>query len=248
MRVRLVVALLVALGSAIDAQEFRGSVRDSSGAPLREAQVTLVDTALRVAGMVRTDVRGEFRIRTPGPGYYGLQIRRLGYVPHATNWLELEEGDAFAIDVVLRPAPVTLSAVTVRAQRDSLSRRTVFGLNLRSIGGSLITPAEIESRAAGARNIVDVIAAVGPPWISSTDTPDGPCVSTRRGGAGGGPCLLVLVDDVRIDPPASLGDVVTIDAVDHVVLLRASEAGVLFGTGAHNGVLLVYTRTGRARR
>jgi hypothetical protein len=237
-------AAVLCLTGPADAQELRGTIRDSTGAPIRDAQVTLVDRDEGIAMLMRSNPRGEFIVRAADPGYYALRVRRLGYLPHRSNLLELEAGDTFPIEIVLAAAPATLSAVTVRAQRDTLSRQRVFGMNLRSIAGSIITPAEIEARAAGARNIVDVIRSVGPAWITSIETPDGDCVSTTRGGAGGAPCLMVYVDNVRIEPPGSVSDMVSLDAIDHVVLLRATDAGALFGTGAHNGVLLVYTRQG----
>lgn len=219
-------------------------MRDSAGAPIRDAQVMMVDRAGTIARLVRTTPRGEFIVKAAEPGYYALRVRRLGYAQHTTNLLELEAGDTFPIEIVLPAAQTTLSTVTVRAQRDTISRRRVFGMNLRSIAGNILTPAEIESRAAGARTVVDIIRSIGPAWITSIETPDGDCVSTTRGGAGGSSCLLVYVDNVRIDPPGSVGDVASLDAIDHVVLLRATDAGVLFGTGAHNGVVLIYTKSG----
>ncbi len=241
----LLVAGLVSIPA--HAQEFRGVVLDSAGLVLRDAQVTLIDTTDKIAGLVRSNARGEFRVRAPDAGFYGLQVRRLGYLPRNTTWLEVDKDEVFSFDVVLAPAPTTLTAVTVRAQRDTISRRTVMGMNLRAIAGSILTPVEIESRAAGARNIVDVIRSIGPAWVTSIETPDGDCVSTRRGGAGGNACLLVLVDGVRVEPAGSIADVATLDAVDHVIFLRATDAGALFGTGAHNGVLLVYTKRGVER-
>lgn len=51
-------------------------------------------------------------------------------------------------------------------------------------------------------------------------------------------CLMMFVDNVRVE------DLLNIDpgAVELVVVLLPHEAGVLYGTGASRGVLLVYTK------
>ena len=41
-----------------------------------------------------------------------------------------------------------------------------------------------------------------------------------------------------------VGQVIAPQWIDHIIFLRPNEAGVLFGTGSHAGVMLVYTRDG----
>lgn len=53
---------------------------------------------------------------------------------------------------------------------------------------------------------------------------------------------MVVVDGIRVGNPWSAINILVPERLSHFVYLRASEAGVLFGTGAHAGVLLAFTK------
>jgi outer membrane receptor protein involved in Fe transport len=106
---------LVLLAAAAGAQErevISGTVTDRSGAVVRDAQVSLLDSRQAVLATARTDKEGGFAFSDVGPGTYllltqspGLAVRRtaisLGRVPAR-------------VDVVLDPSPLR-EEVTVTA-------------------------------------------------------------------------------------------------------------------------------------
>lgn len=90
--------------------EVRGVVRDSAGARVSGARVTLVDLGGREAGAT-TDAAGAFAIVAPGPGRHVLRVRALGYRPAARE-VDVGAGGLAALTVVLDPTRV-LAPVTV---------------------------------------------------------------------------------------------------------------------------------------
>src|SRR5438105_1785735 len=150
------------LVSPAQAQVLKGVVlADSGHRPVESAMVTLLDTSAAVAGIVRSGSDGTYRIRVPQPGYFALRATLLGYRPKVTNWIEVGGGDTIYVELWIERVPVRLQAAIVEAQRDSIRNRPVLGMNARSLGGTIITPAEIEAHVPGASNFTDVIGAQG---------------------------------------------------------------------------------------
>ena len=58
----------------------------------------------------------------------------------------------------------------------------------------------------------------------------------------------MFVDEMRMargdDMEAQWSALALVDpsSIDHMLLLRAADAGVLFGTGSYSGVLLIWTK------
>lgn len=246
MRISIIVAVAcatLAAPTAAPAQALVGHVRDSSGAPLRDVSVSLLDRMRRLTVLVRTNHEGRFELRAPEAGFYAIAARKLGYTPRTTDWLELEAGETFAIEFVLGRVPAALTAVVVKAQRDSILRTPVLGLNLRASSATIVTPTQVEMRAPVSRDFLDLVRDLAPPWAQVWgEAPDG-CVATPSSNPPNS-CLMVLVDGVRLHPPSEINQHVIPDWVDYIIFLRESESGVFFGTGSQAGVMLVATKRG----
>jgi hypothetical protein len=98
-------------------QVLHGVVRDPTGAPLAEAQVTLFGLRVPTA-VVRSDADGRFRFdRVPRGGFW-VHARRLGSQP-ARHSITVEHGRApREVVIELQPVPPTLDAVVARAAVD----------------------------------------------------------------------------------------------------------------------------------
>lgn len=234
-------ALLLVPINSIHGQFVSGTVRDGlTKTELVDATVTLVDTTGRVAGLARTSWKGEFRLRVPDDGPYRISVRQLGFLPSRSPWLELSTREAINYEPLLERLPAELSRVTVRAERDELANTRVLRMDPRTIAGTFVTPTMLATASIGARSYLDVVQHLALPWITTNET----CARNTRSGG----CLLVFIDDVRAAQSADLDGqrdaqfLVDPTTISHMVLIRGADAGVLFGTGSSNGVLMVYTK------
>src|SRR6185436_2033586 len=99
----------------VPSDSLRGRVTDSTGTPLSDAQVTLVELA-RVAS---TDSNGTFVLVNVPAGRYTIVARRIGYVP-ASRTIVLGTGDRAVVDLRLPLVMGDLEPVVVTATRDAI--------------------------------------------------------------------------------------------------------------------------------
>lgn len=120
-----------------------GVVRDSSGAPVAQADVGI--PSLRV--LVRTNDSGVFQLRNVPQGPRSLSIRRLGYDPRELQVVALPGADT--VRVVLRMQAAMLPGITV-SEQDMRRRIAIEDFYRRRARGpgSFITRDEIEARHA----------------------------------------------------------------------------------------------------
>ena len=136
MRRSTVIAVLVAIGSAVGATdssaqlehagEIEGIVRDiESGTPLAGATVSVIGTGRTAV----THGDGSFHIPVPTAPGYGLRVERLGY---ATRTIELDAPPDEAVTLEMEVAALTLpgfvvtGAVTERATNETLRPTSTF--------------------------------------------------------------------------------------------------------------------------
>jgi hypothetical protein len=115
-------------------------VRDTSGAPVRDAEVILRD-ANRAT---RTNDRGEFTLADVQVGSYSVWFRRLGYRSIEFNWVA-RPGEKTSVNVVFHQIPRTLDPVVVRADEDkkAAARASILGLVVDTEGNP-IPDAEVQ--------------------------------------------------------------------------------------------------------
>ncbi|MFN2564011.1 MAG: TonB-dependent receptor, partial [Gemmatimonadaceae bacterium] len=88
-----------------------GTVRDTAGAPLPNAQV-IVAALGRVAS---TDSEGRFVLRALPPGHHHIQVLLIGYAPAHADVDVPASGPDVTVSVVMRPTALRLSSVQVTA-------------------------------------------------------------------------------------------------------------------------------------
>jgi Carboxypeptidase regulatory-like domain/TonB-dependent Receptor Plug Domain/Gram-negative bacterial TonB protein C-terminal len=119
-----------------------GVVRDSSGARLSGASVTVAGTVLRAT----TDTGGRFRVVGLPAGASTLQVRRLGYRA-ALVPVSVESGATGSVTVTLLPVPRELDPVLVEASRQPSVRYLQGFYERRSKGhGHFITRDQLSTR------------------------------------------------------------------------------------------------------
>jgi hypothetical protein len=236
-RTLLALAALAIPGAHADAQSLRVSVRDTSGAPLAQVGLALIDAAGQVRATARTGDAGVAYLSRADTGTFLVFARRFGFRPLHTELLHLGSSDTLAIRLTLERVTMVLDPVQILAQRDTIRRdRNPFGINLRATGGHIITPTEIDFVTLGARDVADVLARRALPGILIDHVRR--CPRSNRGGG----CLPFVIDGQVFPDGSALQDVIVPEMVDYMVILRGSEVGVRYGSIGYNGIILIATR------
>jgi hypothetical protein len=144
----LVAAALVAPHSGAQAQDvdaaviLSGRVVDARNVAIGNAEILIFG----IAGTVRADADGRFRISGIAPGVVTVTARRLGFAP-ATMTRVISAGDR-SIELVLRPLPHQLATLHVIAPgHPARVDQRMVAFNLRRVrggGGTFITRKDIE--------------------------------------------------------------------------------------------------------
>jgi hypothetical protein len=108
-----------------------GIVRDSSGQPVPDAEVTIRD----LNHAVKTNAAGRFSLNVRDPGSYAVSFRRLGYRSVSYTWRAIA-GQRTEISVALFVLSRELDPVVVRAEEDSRAsaRASLLGLVVDTAG------------------------------------------------------------------------------------------------------------------
>jgi hypothetical protein len=111
----LVAMAALALGSDARAQQrdLRGIVTDSSGFPLGNVEVRIMD----LGRMARTGVDGRFVIARIGTRIVDVTVRRLGYEVRSLR-VSLINGEGDSLRIVMRAEPLILNQVDIEAKED----------------------------------------------------------------------------------------------------------------------------------
>lgn len=233
-----VASLLLAgmLAAPVAAQVVRGAVLTDGGRAVPGAEVQISDSA-GVTVDTHAGNRGEFLVHV-GPGRYAVAVRRIGFQPASRGLFDLRAGDTLTVDLALEVLPQRLRAVQVLSERRELKSRRVLGMSLKGLDVPMLTPTEVAMAARGARTYLDIIRAAGMSGL----TVSGDCVRSMH--ALRAECVLVLVDDIRVDDRENIFALAAPRTIDHIVYLKAAQATTLLGTGAPSGALLIYTNIG----
>lgn len=251
-------ALLIPSGAF--AQLIKGTVRDAETKDIvRNSFVALIDTGASIVYGTSVDQRGRFSLKVSQLGTFAVYAIKAGYVRQVSQWMGLESAaDTFVVAVWLSRTSNTLPAQVIEAQRDSIRGLSVLGMSLKSLGGTIVAPAEVEMASQTAASAYDVVESLHLPALSLKTI----VVSSGAGGSGRGllngvyrciayrrtnGCVTVVVNGQRF---SDLGDLLQLESllgardISHMVFLRPNEAGTLFGSETTNGVLLIF-RTGQ---
>ncbi|MDQ3950849.1 MAG: carboxypeptidase regulatory-like domain-containing protein, partial [Gemmatimonadota bacterium] len=133
-----------------------GVVRDSSGALVFGADVSVAGTALRTV----SDTAGRFRLAGVPSGAGALQVRRLGYRAAAVP-ITIERGATASVTVTLARLPRELDAVLVEASQQPAARYLQGFYERRSRGhGYFVTRDQLSTRQWS--DLTDVLRSLVP--------------------------------------------------------------------------------------
>jgi hypothetical protein len=112
------VAALVVPLAQLRAQQLRGEVMlpDSTTRAVGVVVIATNEKGSEVARALTTD-RGDFVVRLPVPGRYGLRLLRIGFRPTTVPPVTIGEGETQTVHLVLGAQAVSLAAVRVRGER-----------------------------------------------------------------------------------------------------------------------------------
>lgn len=161
----------------------RGTVRDSSGAPIAEAAVEARNLATGAARTTTANERGSYLLPGLAPGEYDVTARRIGHLPDARR-VRLLVGQVLAIDFALTPSPQPLEEVVVRAAPVVETRTSEVATN--------VTPEQVNNLPQADRNFL-FLAQLAPGVTLQGDRVDD-VRKTFRAGAQGAEQVNVFID------------------------------------------------------
>lgn len=92
-------------GETLIGQTVRGTVaEETTGRPIPNAAVTVLDTAATTLATTLTNQEGRFTLAAPGPGVYFISVAAIGFERGLTGPLELAGGGDFDIELDLFPS------------------------------------------------------------------------------------------------------------------------------------------------
>ncbi|MEO7456743.1 MAG: SusC/RagA family TonB-linked outer membrane protein [Gemmatimonadaceae bacterium] len=248
-------ALLPAIAAA-QGREITGKVTQSaSGAPITEATVGL----LGAQNGVRTNERGEYRLRIPSNGATIL-VRAIGF-KRVTKVVTSEATADFALDKDV----LQLEGVTVTGQATTVDRRNA-STAIASVSAEELTQApskSLEGNLAG--------KVVGATVFENSGTPGGGMQIQIRGATSilgqGDP--LYIVDGIIVSNASVSGGLASItrssgstnssqdqvvnrladfnpNDIENIEVLKSAAATAIYGSRATNGVVVITTKRGKA--
>ncbi|MHB1297004.1 MAG: SusC/RagA family TonB-linked outer membrane protein [Gemmatimonadaceae bacterium] len=256
--------LLAAVGTVANAQDTReitGRITQVGGAPLADANISVLGQALGV----RSNENGEYRIRVP-QGEVSLLVRAIGFkresarVPagQSTSDFILEKdvlqlegvtvtGQATTIDKRNASTAVTivntdeLNRVPARSIENQLSGK-ILGARIFENNGAPGGGAQVQIR--GATSILgqgDPLYVIDGVAVSNATIPNGLNSITAAGGVTGGTQIGGGQDNVV----NRLADLNPAD-IENVEVLKSAAASAIYGSRATNGVVVITTKRGRS--
>lgn len=227
-------ALVSAAPFPLAAQSIVGRVLDSSTeATVAGASVTMVAADGSTTMTVLTDSLGRFALTARSPGDYGLRVDQLGYRLTSSPLFALTRVEPpYRMDVELTPEPLEIQGLMIEAdQRATRSRRIRqhIGINPVALHVRPIDRTDLESHAARAHTITDIVRWNAPAAIVVRQTNEGPCYRWRNYF-----CIDVYLDGVRVLP--EFVESLPTEVMESVVIIEPKES-VVYEAGA----ILVFT-------
>ena len=129
-----------------------GTVRDSSGAVLPNATVTLLHSETHQSTKVSTDTVGNFSFTFLSPGHYSIRVQAPGFKSVTIPDLAVEAGDRARADATL-PVGESTQTVEVVAQTPLLQTDN-------ATVSSTITDAAVQDLPLNGRNFIQLVQLV----------------------------------------------------------------------------------------
>ena len=127
-----------------------GSVNDTSGLPLANAAVTVVQEATGASRSARTDERGGFVFSSLHPDQYEIKVAHPGFKMLIKQGLGLSASETLSVGVLTLEVGNVSESVTVKA--DVVAVQTASGEH-----AGLVTAAEVGQMLNMSRNVMDLL-------------------------------------------------------------------------------------------
>ena len=212
--------------------KIEGKVRDQQGAPIANAQVTIVGTKFGA----QTNADGYYFINNVPAGVVSLQAAFIGYKTTRLADLRVTSGQTVTADVTLESTPVVVEEITVVAAQNVLVPRDAVTTK-QSVEGTYAEKLPVDR--------INNVLALQPGVVASTS---GNTLSIR----GGRPSETgTIVDGVAVTPGNGGGGFVT--GGGNIISVGTNgfeDASVTTGApsaavgGGQSGVISISTRTG----
>jgi hypothetical protein len=204
--------------------------------PVTGAGVFLTGTRYQTA----SDTLGFFRLSNVPAARYRLEVSHIAYSSHTVDVVILA-GAMRAISIAISATAIQLDSVTVEAL--TAAERRERGSGYRR---SIVTREEIE-RAQNTNLEFGDLLRIAAPTVSvrrlqRVGSPV--CIELRtvRGMSGRCNSPAVYMDGVPINDPTHLYDNFDLKTLESLEVVPVAEAGVMYGTGALYGAILITTR------
>lgn len=219
----------VILQSKQPATKIAGRVVDEKGEPLAGASILLYDLNKRAS----TNSEGYFSLTVP-PGTYSLAISYVAYQPQEKRDVVLAAGDEVMLNITLKEAIGALNEVVVVGYgKQKLANLTGA---VSTISKEMLERRPIVSTSAALQGIapgVTVTTQSGAPGA------DGGQIRIRGvnsfGGSDSSP--LVLIDGI----PGNI-DLIDVNLIESVSVLKDAASAAIYGSRAANGVIMITTK------
>ncbi len=139
-----------------------GAVRDSSGAVVPGAKITIKNTSTNVNSDAVSNDQGEYTVPSLSPGVYSVRVEKQGFRPAVTNGINLDAAQTVRSDVTLevgtssQAIEITASAVQLQTEDAkasvTLQNKLVDDLPL-VVGGTVRTPFDLAALIPDAKNL-----------------------------------------------------------------------------------------------
>lgn len=214
--------------------------------PIEGAVVSLIDVDGEVRASSISDSLGRFTLSPPEAGEYHVRAIRLGYELSRTPLLALSAEGTADLDLLMRPEPVGLEGLEVSVERLAERYLGPLGHTPESLGQRWIDREDIDKMTLPGLP-EDVIRWQGIAGVWVFDFDPGQlgarlCVQFTRRRIGDS-CALTVLNGAVINSQAAYHlDPYSLEAI---AILEPIDAVTLYGTAAHGGAVLMWTREGR---
>ena len=171
-RLLLVCSLIALVAGRLPAQSTFGSilgaVRDSSGALVIGAQVTLVNTGTTATRAMATDASGNYAFKNIDVGQYALTFAAPGFEKESLPEIMLTARETRRVDAMLKPGAETRTVIVVDDPQPVIAT-DVSNLAETKVGDELVDlPVAIYSRSTGSTSPISTL-----PTEAGVQTDDG---------------------------------------------------------------------------
>jgi outer membrane receptor protein involved in Fe transport len=211
-----------------------GRVTDARTGAVLVGATVVADGVRQIA---TTDADGHYRIADVAPGTYTVRVRYIGYAPESVSVAVTAEREATA-DFALEKSVQRLDEVVTTG--------TVVPTEVKALPTpiSVVTGSEIEAK--GYRRVDQIFRGDVPgsvAWDVGAPATHSEIMVRGASSLAGGMTIKTLVDGVEVADPQF---VATIDpsSVDRIEITRGPQASTVYGSGALNGVMQIFTKKG----